>query len=174
MTAEINLLPWRENLRCKNIFYFKLLLLVFVAAAALILLLWHAKLKQKINSTAKQAHSLQLQQKQIAKQLQAVAQLQQQQQQWQQAANYMKGLGHERVKFVQLFGILHQALPSNLYLEQLLIKQQGVKIMGRTQTLADLKQFIANIAQVRGGVIPTIQKISRQNYGYDFVLFIFI
>lgn len=166
MDMNINLLPWRIELQLKKIFYFKLQLLVTLAVAVSILILWHVKLQQKINVDTKKINFLQLQQKRIIERKQDENKLQQQQ----QALNHIKELEQQQLKFVRFFESMHQALPANIYFEQLSIKNYRAKITGRSKTIAELKLLITKFIQAKGAVVPIVQKIRHKSDSYDFVL----
>ncbi|HBY55807.1 MAG TPA: hypothetical protein DEG23_03215 [Coxiellaceae bacterium] len=170
MSIKINLLPWRVELQFKKIYYFKMQMAIFLVAAGSILLLWHVFLEQKINRTTKQANQLQKQLDLAAKQIQDGSKLKQQKDMGHQVANQTLSLEQKQIEFIQIFNAIHQGMLANLYITQLSIKDHEVKIMGQVKLLSDLNQFNTKLFQIKSGSMPIIQKISRQNDCYDFVL----
>jgi len=170
MTAKINLLPWRAESRLKRIYYFKIQMVIFLVVAGLILLSWHMFLQQKINLATKQTKYLQQQLDLVEKQMRDNGVIKQQQELKQQAINQAIKLEQQQAKFIQIFEAVHQGVSTNLHLTQLLVNDHEVKIIGQAKLLSDLKQLITKLSQIKGGAIPSIQKVSRQNNGYEFVL----
>ena len=170
MTAKINLLPWRAESRLKRIYYFKIQMVIFLVVAGLILLSWHMFLQQKINLATKQTKYLQQQLDLVEKQMRDNGVIKQQQELKQQAINQAIKLEQQQAKFIQIFEAVHQGVSTNLHLTQLLVNDHEVKIIGQAKLLSDLKQLITKLFQIKGGAIPSIQKVSRQNNGYEFVL----
>jgi len=87
-----------------------------------------------------------------------------------QVANQTLSLEQKQIEFIQIFNAIHQGMLANLYITQLSIKDHEVKIMGQVKLLSDLNQFNTKLFQIKSGSMPIIQKISRQNDCYDFVL----
>src|SRR3990170_6621302 len=170
MTTKINLLPWRAESQLKRIYCFKIQMVIFLVVAGLILLSWHIFLQQKINLATKQANLLQKQLNLVSQQIQDNSKLKQQQELQQQAINQAVKLEQQQAKFIQIFEAVHQGVSANLHLTQLLVNDHEVKIIGQAKLLSDLKQLITKLSQIKGGAIPSIQKVSRQNNGYEFVL----
>ena len=170
MTTKINLLPWRAESQLKRIYCFKIQMVIFLVVAGLILLSWHMFLQQKINLATKQTKYLQQQLDLVEKQMRDNGVIKQQQELKQQAINQAIKLEQQQAKFIQIFEAVHQGVSTNLHLTQLLVNDHEVKIIGQAKLLSDLKQLITKLFQIKGGAIPSIQKVSRQNNGYEFVL----
>jgi hypothetical protein len=160
MTA-INLLPRHKEASSRG-FY-----VIFFVVINIVFLLWHISLQQRKNVAIKQVHMLQKDLESVAKQSQDSAQLKKQEQ---IMANNIKELEQSRIKFVQIFRVMHQGMARNLNLIQLAIKSREIKIIGRTKSISDLKQLVVKIIDSKCGNFPVIQKVNRNQNGYDFVL----
>lgn len=169
--VEINLLPWRKELRLKKERSFKNQVLIIFVIAVLILSLWHALLERQINIVRKQTNHLQ-QQLFLFKELpRNTSKAKHQQQLLQQTIDKIINLEMQRVELVRVFENLHHGIITGTHLTQLLIKNGGIRLSGKAESIAGVTHLIKNITQMNCyGSIPSVQKISNQNEGYDFTL----
>lgn len=159
--TRINLLPRQRWIWTK----------FFLLMAGIILLSWHMVLRQKINAAAKHNKHLQQELNTLITQVRNHVDLKKQQRVGQQSASYIASLEQKRTNLVQIFEILNQGVSGSVYFTQLLIKNGEVRIIGQTKSMFDLKQLITKLAAAKyGESAPSIQKITKQNDGYGFVL----
>jgi len=165
MTIKINLLQKQPEVGVKSF-------LAVAVVAVLIHLLWHMVLQQKIAAATKYQGYLQQELSALIIPAYNDNNLIKQQSVEQRLARSGANLEQKRADFVQIFEMLQQGVSRNLYLTQLLIKNGEVKIVGHARSMSDLMRLATMLtAYKHGSNTPSIQKITSQNSGYSFVLF---
>lgn len=169
--VEINLLSWREELRCRQLGILKKQLLSVITAVLVVLLLWHIILGQQCVAIMKQIKVLQGKEKLITVKAQTISiDLPQLQQSSQRTINKAADLEKQQTKLIQFFTRLPQGMAHNLYLTQLLIKNQEIQLIGMTESMYGITQLVKNFLpeQVTGKQL--LQKILKKDEGYEFIL----
>lgn len=170
MSTGINLLPWRQELRLKKARFFKKQMLVIFGVAIAILALWHLALWHQINIETKQTARMRQELLLFEQRLKNKNQNNQQQQRAQQAISRIINLEEQRTRLVKIFENLHRGIIANVQLTQLVIKNNGVDLFGKADSMFGITQLIKIFVQTNYCTIPTVQKISHQGDEYDFAL----
>ena len=170
MTIGINLLPWRNSLRLKKEQCFRRQWGFIFGAMIIALTVWHLVLWRQINIVIKQTTHVRQQLSLLERRSQDENGGKQEQQKLQQVANRIINLEQRRSGLIQIFENLHRSVAANSQLTQLVIKSDGVKLFGKTDSMFGITQLVKSFAQTKYCAMPLVQKISRQDEEYNFVV----
>lgn len=160
-----------ENSQQRKIYYFQIQLLISVVIAMMIVFGWHVVLQRNINLSRKKINNLQSQLAIVTKQVASNKKLIQQQQRLQQVGGQMTNLVRQQNIISQGLKALHQGGMASLYITQLLIGNNEMRITGKTKTMADLAGLINKINHAYPAAkYAVIQKITKQDDDYNFTL----
>lgn len=166
MTTGINLLPWRKESRLKKERCFRKKAIVVFGFVIFFLMLWHFILWRQINVIEKQIDHIQQNLRLLEKKAPIKNNAKHQQQQ--QVINRITNLEQERIGFVSFFEKLHQGVVANTQLTQLMIKNNDIKIFGKASSMFGVVELLKIFS--KNNAKPVLQKITRQDDDYDFVM----
>lgn len=170
---ELNLLPWREQLRDKQKQQLVLLLLLSIACALLILWLWHMLIQSHLQQQTARNHFLQKHIAKLEQQLKEINYLVDKKQKLLTRVNNLIQLYNSKAATVYLFNWA-AGLPTNILIEQLQRHNHYLSLTAKAKSSANISQLIANINQTTWLTEPTLTEMSCstqfQNYNCHFKL----
>jgi len=170
MVTGINLLPWRSSLRLEKEHYFRRQMLVIFGVVVIVLAVWHLVLWRQINTVIKQTVYVRQQLSLLQQQSQYKNDAKQKQQKSERVTGRIITLEKQRIGLIQIFENLHRGMTANLQLTQLEIKSDGVKLFGKTDSMFGITRLIKSFSQTKYCAVPLVQKVSRQDDEYAFVV----
>jgi len=150
--------------------YFKLWLLIFLLSIASVLILYHLVLQRKTNTLTQEVILLQQELREITEKISG----DKTQKKQKKIADNIEGLVRKRDRFIELLQGILRGVSQDLYLTQLLMQKTKIKIVGKSNSILGLTEFVKKLATIELGTIslplPLIQKIDRKNDQYSFIL----
>lgn len=169
--VEINLLPWRKENDIKKAQCFKRQMLVMFVIVVSFLVIWHIVLKRQINVVTRQTIYMQKQLFLFEPLLRGAEEIRKQQIMLQQTIHKITRLETQRINLVKFFSNLHHDTVSGFYATHLLIKDGSATLFGRARSTYGVAHLVKSLTKMNYYSTPVVQKISKQNNEYEFILF---
>ncbi|MDF2866685.1 MAG: Fimbrial assembly family protein [Gammaproteobacteria bacterium] len=172
--ADINLLPWREQLREEHKRQFIWAMLISAACALLAVVLIHFTIGGMVNNQQSKNDFLQSQVAILDGQIKEIHNLRDEKQRLLARMTIIQELQSDRTFVVRLFDEITRLIPNGIYLES--IKREGdlITLTGKAESNSQISQFMRNIAASAWLTRPMLSEIKTinddQQYKSDFKL----
>ena len=171
--ANINLLPWREELRKEQTRQFVTLLIISVALTAAIILLIHVNIAKLIDHQNQRNTILTQEIKKLEKELKEIKDLEETKSRLLSRMEIIQSLQQKRPQIVHVFDEIVRTLPDGVYLN--VIKQQGdnLKFTGMAESNGRVSAYMRNIDASEWLTDPRLKVIEakrKDGRGSEFIL----
>jgi Tfp pilus assembly protein PilN len=139
------------------------------AIAMMVLFLWHMVLRHRFDIETKQEKFLQQQLVSLEK-LAQEKNKEEQQQNEQSVTKKVAELEKKQKNLVRFFEGLHRGMSASLKLTRLLIKNEGISLFGKADTVFGVGYLAKSFSHEKNCESSVIQKIRKQDEDYEFVL----
>lgn len=169
MHAGINLLPGQKELCLKNKRLFYIVVLFNSALLLGILLLWYLPLWQTLNIINKKNINIK---NNLYKLEQKISQPRYKQNTTSENnfSHRIDMITHNKNVFASIFNKINKNILIKMQLTQLNINTNQGKLFGTTEEITDITKILQDFMQSQYCIDPVVEKITRQNYRYNFVL----
>lgn len=172
--AEINLLPWREQLREEHKRQFIWAMLVSTVCGLIAVFLIHLIIASTVTNQQSKNDFLQAQIDILDRQIKEIRNLQDEKQRLLARMTIIQALQSDRTFVVRLFDEVTELITNGIYLES--IKREGdlITLTGKAESNSQISQFMRNISGSAWLTRPMLSEIKTinddQQYKSDFKL----
>ncbi len=143
--AQINLLPWREELRKEQTNQFLVMLGMALAVTALILILVHMHFEGLIDHQKGRNNILDTEIKRLDKELQKIKGLEEKKANLLSRMEIIQSLQQKRPQIVHLFDEIVKTMPEGLHLNSIVQSGNNVTIKGIAESNGRVSAYMRNI-----------------------------
>ncbi|MBO1518383.1 PilN domain-containing protein [Oceanisphaera pacifica] len=154
--SNINLLPWRAQLKANQKKHFILQLSLVCLLGITLVILAYGYIKQQIQIQQQHNKAVAAASEQLNSTLHAIEQFRLQQQGLQRRAHFIEQLQQERALPVQLFNQLPSWIPINVHLERVDLSNKALIINGKAHTHGALALMVEHIEGSRWLLQPKL------------------
>ncbi len=158
--ANINLLPWRENLRKKKKRDFGIQIVVAMILAGLGLFLWYLQVEQQIDYQNDRNGYLRAEIKKVDRKIKEIRNIEKKRRELIARMNVIQDLQASRPLIVHLFDEVVNTIPEGVYLDSLSQRGGRISLKGKAQSNARVSAYMRNIDQsewVKGARLKIIK-----------------
>jgi type IV pilus assembly protein PilN len=170
--VNINLLPWREQLREEKKHHFIIAMAVSTACALLMVFLIHLGINNFISQQEAKNQYLQTEINILDQQIKEIRNLREEKQQLLARMNIIQELQGGRPFVVHLFTEIVSLLPSGIYLESIKREADVIRLAGKAESNSQISQFMRRINASNWLTRPSLTEVkaitSEQQYDSDF------
>ncbi len=142
---QINLLPWRQELRKEQQRQFFTIMVMSLALMVLIILATHLQINRMISTQESRNTLLTTVIKGVDKQLTEIKNLESEKQRLLDRMKIIQQLQRDRPEVVRLFDDLARTVPNGIYLKEVKQQGKGLSIEGFAQSNARVSSFMRNL-----------------------------
>jgi type IV pilus assembly protein PilN len=156
---QINLLPWRQELRKEQQRQFFTIMVMSLALMVLIILASHLQINRMISTQESRNTLLTSVIKGVDKQLTEIKNLESEKQRLLDRMKIIQQLQRDRPEVVRLFDDLARTVPNGIYLTQVKQQGKGLSINGLAQSNARVSSFMRNLDSSKSMANPNLSVI---------------
>lgn len=160
--ANINLLPWRENLRARRQKEFGAMMLVGILLTATVLAAWHFYNESLIDQQKRRNAYLEQRIAEVAKQIKEIKSLERTRKQLIDRMKVVSNLQSSRPQVVHLFDELVTSLPEGVHLTKVTQAGGAVAVLGRAQSNARVSAYMRAIEASPWLAKPSLKIIEQK------------
>ncbi len=173
---QINLLPWRQELRKEQQRQFLTIMIMSLALMVLIILATHLQINRMISTQESRNNLLSSVIKDVDTQLSEIKNLESEKQRLLDRMKIIQQLQRDRPEVVRLFDDLARTVPNGIYLQQVKQQTKGLSIEGLAQSNARVSSFMRNLEGSKSMANPSLSVIksgkSKNTNERNFKLFV--
>lgn len=159
---DINLLPWREQLRAQRKREFGLMVLIAAVLSVLAVLGWYQYNESLIQYQNERNQFLKNEIARVNKQIREIRELEKTRSQLIARMKVVSSLQSQRPLVVHLFDELVTTLPEGVYLTSMVQKNQKITVKGRAESNARISAYMRNIDASPWLTKPILQVIEQK------------
>lgn len=156
---DINLLPWREQLREERKRQFTLAMLASSLCAILVAVLIHALIQNAISNQEDRNQYLQSQINLLDQQIKEIRGLREEKQRLLARMNIIEALQSGRPFIVHLFDTVPRIIPNGIYLESMKREGNTILLAGKAESNSQISQFMRKISTSAWLAKPSLNEI---------------
>lgn len=158
--VQINLLPWREQVKQEKKTQFGILIAAVVVLAIICLIFTRFYYKSIISNQLARNQYLQQQLEKEQTQLTSLIAKKNEQEALQASLNFLIGLRQQSYGVVQLLDALIRAVPESVTLQKIMREGNQVTMIGVAKSDAQISLFMENLAKIKIFDQPNLTKIT--------------
>jgi len=159
---QINLLPWRQELRKEQQRQFFTIMIMSLALMLLIVLASHLQINRMISTQESRNSLLSNVIKGVDTQLTEIKNLETEKQRLLDRMKIIQQLQRDRPEVVRLFDDLARTVPNGIYLKQVNQQASGLAIEGIAQSNARVSSFMRNLDSAKSMYNPNLTVIKSE------------
>ncbi|MFV1982642.1 MAG: PilN domain-containing protein [Thiohalomonadales bacterium] len=159
---QINLLPWRQELRKEQQRQFLTILVMSLALMVLIILATHLQINRMIGTQESRNNLLSSVIKDVDTQLAEIKNLETEKQRLLDRMKIIQQLQRNRPEVVRLFDELARTVPNGIYLKEVKQQGKGLSIEGFAQSNARVSSFMRNLDSSKSMKDPNLSVIKSE------------
>ncbi|MFV2059440.1 MAG: PilN domain-containing protein [Gammaproteobacteria bacterium] len=156
---QINLLPWRQELRKEQQRQFFTIMIMSLALMVLIILATHLQINRMISTQESRNTLLTSVIKGVDKQLTEIKNIETEKQRLLDRMKIIQQLQRDRPEVVRLFDDLARTVPNGIYLTEVKQQGKGLSIEGLAQSNARVSSFMRNLDSSKSMANPNLSVI---------------
>ncbi len=160
---QINLLPWRQELRKEQQRQFFTIMIMSLALMVLIILASHLQINRMISTQESRNDLLSSVIKDVDTQLTEIKNLEAEKRRLLDRMKIIQQLQRDRPEVVRLFDDLVRTVPNGIYLKQVKQQAKGLSIDGFAQSNARVSSFMRNLDAAQSMSNPNLTVIKASN-----------
>ena len=157
---DINLLPWREELREERKRQFFSTLVLTAILAGLIGFAWYTWVSAFINAQERRNQMLETEISALNKQADEIRAFKKQKSEMLDRMEVIKGLQTNRPEIVRLFDQLAQVIPDGVYLSSLSVDGSAVSMQGKAESNNRISSFMRQLDRSGKFAQPNLTKVT--------------
>ncbi|GLS24499.1 PilN domain-containing protein [Marinibactrum halimedae] len=165
--ANINLLPWRDELRAEKQKEFYTVLALVGAAAAVVVFMWLGAVNGQIDSQRGRNALLNKEIAQLDKQVEEIKDIKKRREELLERMRIIQGLQGDRPQIVRVFDDLVRAIPDGVYFDQLNRDGSKISISGVAESNNRVSSLMRRLDDSDWFEKPNLLSVTKERPGDD-------